>query len=110
MKMYVNFQPDVESAIRAEAERLGIPMSDVVRSCVEEVLLSRDRTKIGVTTARLIRDGLSNDDVLAGVRREHGPHASSLASVAWYRSSLRRGDSTVLGQRQARRLKDRSGA
>ncbi len=102
MRLNVRFDPDVEAAIVAESERSRRSMADVVRACVSEVLLVKHSEKIGTTTERLIREGLTNAEVLAGVRAEHGPDASSPDSVAWYRSRLRRDDPKILTEREAR--------
>lgn len=102
MRLNLRLEPDAWNAVSAEADRLGVTMADVVRSCVYDVLLGRQKEKIGTTTERLIREGLTNAEVLAGVRAEHGPDASSPDSVAWYRSRLRRDDPTVLTEREAR--------
>lgn len=102
MRLNVRFETDIETAIAAEAERTGSSMAEVVRACVCEVLLVRRGEKIGTMTERLIREGLTNAEVLERVREVHGQEASSKDSVAWYRSRLRRDDPTVLTEREAR--------
>lgn len=102
MRLTVRLETEALEAIREEAERLGVTNTDVVRSCIYEVLLNKKKEKVGVTTERLIRQGLLNEEVLEGVRKMHGPDASSKDSVAWYRARLRRDDSSVLTEREAR--------
>ena len=83
IRLNVRFDADTEAAIAAESERTRASMADVARSCVCEVLLGQKSEKIGITTESLIREGLLNAEVLAGVREIHGENASSTDSVAW---------------------------
>ncbi len=102
MRLTVRLEKDAHDAITAEAERRGVTNADVVRACIYEVLVGQQKEKIGVLTQRLIRDGLTNAEVLSGVREVHGEDASSKDSVAWHRSRMRRTDPTVLTEREAR--------
>ena len=119
MLINVKFQPEVFAAIRDEADRLGVSMAAVVRASVcgtlkipndppirtARRLSALESERIGATAERLIRDGFSNAEVLAGIRAAHGPSASSPASVAWYRNKLRRRGDNVPTNTQVRRAK-----
>lgn len=74
----------------------GKGLSDVARDAITEYLLTQHwgRT-IGDLAMRLIKKGMTNAEVLKEVRSNF-PHAkTSSASVAWYRSKLRKEDSSV---------------
>lgn len=102
MRLNLRFEAEAERAIEAEAKRLRISQADVVRSCVYDVLLGKKKEKIRTTAERLLKQGLTNDEVLEGIRKQHGEQASSKDSVAWYRSRLRKVDPSVLSEREAR--------
>lgn len=102
MRLNLRFEAEAERAIEAEAKRLRVSQADVVRACVYDVLLGRKKEKIRTTAERLLREGLTNAEVLEGIRAEHGEEASSMDSVAWYRSRLRKVEPAVMTEREAR--------
>ena len=57
---------------------------------------------VGELAKRELRKGKSNAEVLEIVRKEHPGASTSLGSISWYRSKLRRTDASVPTDRQAR--------
>ena len=58
---------------------------------------------IGDLAKRLIRHGYLNEEVVEAITRDHPQANTSRASVAWYRSQLRKTESDVPTQTEVRR-------
>lgn len=87
------------------AEDMGASVSEAVREAVATYLMENYwRESIGGAARKAILDGASNDETLSQVRKKFPHAATSVASIAWYRSKLRKelGDAKVLTDRQAR--------
>jgi len=54
------------------------------------------------TAERLLREGLTNAEVLEVIREAHGEDASSMDSVAGHSSRLRKVELAVMTEREAR--------
>ena len=101
-RLTITLEEDQYIAIGEIAEDQRKGLSDVVRDAVAAYLEEHWEETIGRTAERAILDGKSNREAL-DIVREKFPHArTSPASVAWYRSKLRRGDPTVPSDAQAR--------
>lgn len=65
--------------------------------------MSEDKKTIGSVAIAAIKDGKSNEEALEAVKAEFPEAKTSLASINWYRNTLRaNGDKTV---KTARELK-----
>ena len=66
------------------------------------------KESVGGVAKKAILKGATNDEALAAVKIEFPSAATSLASIAWYRSKLRKelGESKVPTDRQARSVKE----
>jgi len=65
--------------------------------------MSEDKNTIGRIAEQALRDGLSNDDVLAAVKKAFPESNTSMASVNWYRNKLRSDGEDVKTSRQIRK-------
>jgi hypothetical protein len=105
-KVAIALPEDVENLIRERAEARGWTFSEEARALLYAALGSdKAQERIADTTERLIREGLTNAQVLEEVRRVHGPDRGSENTVAWYRSQLRKTDPSVISYAEARRDK-----
>lgn len=87
------------------AEDRGISVGEAVREAVISYLMKNYWGQtIGAVAEKALRDGLSNERALAEVKKQFPHAATSTASIAWYRSQLRRdkGGEKIPTDRQAR--------
>lgn len=99
----MNLPDDLEAILRERAEARGWNFSDEIRSLLYAGIGSDHRQeKIADTTERAIREGMTNAQVLEEVRRVHGQDRGSENTVAYYRSMLRKTDSSIMSDAQAR--------
>lgn len=54
-----------------------------------------------------LREGLTNEEVLEKVLEDHPGASTSLASINWYRSKLRRDGEDVKTQRELKKCRQR---
>ncbi|MBA4227703.1 MAG: hypothetical protein C0456_13830 [Hyphomonas sp.] len=107
VRLTIGLPSDVHLALEEMSEELSRPIADLVRDAILEHLASDRWTGIGETAEALLRNGLTNEEVLAEVRRRFPKANTSAASVAWYRSNLRKRDDAVPTDAQARRNRER---
>jgi hypothetical protein len=87
------------------AEDRGISVGEAVREAVVSYLMKNYwKETIGAVAEKAIRAGCSNERALTEVKKQFPHAATSTASIAWYRSQLRRekGGAGILTDRQAR--------
>ena len=102
-KIAVNLPDDLEALLRERAAAKGWNFSDEIRSLLYQALGTDQRQeKIAETTERAIREGMTNAQVLAEIRRVHGEDRGSENTVAFYRSKLRKEDPSIMSDAQAR--------
>ncbi|MEM7120549.1 MAG: ribbon-helix-helix protein, CopG family [Pseudomonadota bacterium] len=102
-RITVTLPEDVYDALTAEAEESQRKLSDLVRDAVTQ-LLSGDRWRsIGDVAEEYIREGLTNAEVLEAVRERFPEARTSMQSVAFYRSRLRKAGENVMSDAEARR-------
>lgn len=65
--------------------------------------MSEEKLTIGRVAETSLRDGLSNDEVLAAVKKAFPDSNTSMASVNWYRNKLRSEGEDVKTSRQIRK-------
>lgn len=107
VRLTIGLPSDVHLALEEMSEEVSRPIADLVRDAILEHLAAGRWVGIGDTAGTLLRNGLTNEEVLAEVRRRFPKANTSAASVAWYRSDLRKRDETVPTDAQARRAKER---
>ena len=93
-RMNLSLPDDLHEAVEARATDERRALGDVIRDILREQLLGPDAEPavrgVGDLARRLIRDGLPNEAVLQRVLEEYPDASTSLDSVSWYRSALRR--------------------
>ena len=92
------------------AEFTGGTMSDVLREAISQYLFNGSWSKIGGVAEKAILDGKTNGEVLEDVLARFPDAATTLGSISWYRSKLRkdRGDDEVKTDAAIKRLRERS--
>ena len=91
------------------AEFTGGTMSDVLREAISQYLFNGSWSKIGGVAEKAILDGKTNGEVLEDVLARFPDAATTLGSISWYRSKLRkdRGDDEVKTDAAIKRLRER---
>jgi len=85
------------------AEDMNTTVSEAVREAVATYLMEHYwKETIGEVAKRAISDGATNEEVLAAVKDKFPHSATSMASVSWYRSKLRKDDPSIPTDREAR--------
>lgn len=102
-RITVTLEEDQYVGLEEVAADTGKSLSDAARDAINHYLLGEHwKATIGEVARSAILDGKTNAAALELVRAKF-PHAkSSPASVAWYRSQLRKEDPTVFTDAQAR--------
>ena len=90
-RMSISLGAELYAALAKEAEKVDRSLADVARDKLRESLLGIGRQEtIGEMAERLIRQGLSNGEVLTAIQTERPDAKTTDASIRWYRSSLRK--------------------
>ena len=102
-RISVSLTDDLYIGLEELAEDRGIGVSDAAREAISSYLLTEHWGQtIGSLAEAEINKGLTNEEVLKAVTTSF-PHAKTTReSIAWYRSRMRRRDSTVPTDREAR--------
>lgn len=78
-------------------------VSEAVREAVATFLMEHYwKDTIGAVAEKAIIDGKSNEGTLAAVKENFPQAATSMASISWYRSKLRKERPDIPTDRQAR--------
>ena len=91
------------------AEDMQTSISEAVREAVATYLMENYwKGTIGGAARKAILAGATNDQALSRVKEEFPSAATSIASIVWYRSKLRKelGEAKVPTDRQARSAKE----
>ncbi len=90
-RITVSFYEDQYLGVAEVAEDMNASLSDAVREIVTRYLAeNRWKGTIGSLAEKELRAGKTNQDTLNVVKRRFPEANTTLASVAWYRSKLRR--------------------
>ena len=82
---------------------MNATVSEAVREAVATFLMEHYwKDTIGAVAEKAIVGGASNEGALNAVKEKFPEAATSMASISWYRSKLRRERSNILTDRQAR--------
>ncbi len=85
------------------AEDMNTTVSEAVRESVATYLIEHYwKETIGEAAKRAITEGATNEETLNAVKEKFPQAATSLASVSWYRSKLRKDDPNIPTDREAR--------
>ena len=112
-RMNLSLPDDLHQAVEARATDERRSLGDVIRDILRDHLLGPDAEPavqgVGDLARRLIREGLPNAEVLERVLAEYPGASTSMDSVSWYRSALRRDGEEVPTSLEAERRMAREG-
>lgn len=102
-RITVTLEEDQYVGLEEVAADTGKSLSDAARDAINHYLLGEHwKETIGEMAKKSIRDGMTNAEALEAVRKRF-PHArTTAASIAWYRSQMRKEDPHVPTDAQAR--------
>jgi|SRR5882724_6455971 len=90
-RLTVTIPEEYVAGLEDLAEDMGASVSEAVREAVASYLMENYwKETIGSAARTALLAGASNDDALSAVRQKFPNASTSLASIAWYRSKLRR--------------------
>ena len=101
-RVTVTLPPELVDALHDMAEDARVSVSEAVREALHHYLFSERWKSIGDVARREIEEGRTNVEVLEIVKKQFPGASTSLGSVSWYRSKLRRTNQSVPTDRQAR--------
>lgn len=101
-RVTVTLPQELVDALNDMAEDGRISVSEAVREALNHYLFDERWKSIGQLAESELRAGKTNREVLEAVRQKFRGASTSLGSISWYRSKLRRDDQTVPTDRQAR--------
>lgn len=101
-RVTVTLPQELVDALHDIAEDTRVSISEAFREALNFYLLTERWKTVGDTARREIEAGKTNDEVLEIVRKKFPGASTSLGSISWYRSKLRREDPKVPTDRQAR--------
>lgn len=102
-RITVTLDDDLYSTLQDMAEEEGRGLSDLVRDALGAYVAKEWPTTIKETAEAGIRRGLSNQQTLALVLENHADARTSLDSIAWYRSQMRKVEPSIFTDARARR-------
>ncbi len=102
-RITVTLEADQYVGLEEVAADRGVSLSDAAREAINAYLLGEHwRATVGEVARRAIAAGKTNAEALELVR-DRFPHAKTTpASIAWYRSQMRKEDPLVKTDAQAR--------
>lgn len=92
-RISVSIREDQYLGLEEAAEDMGISLSDAAREAINTFLLKEyfgGPGRIGETAEQAIIRGLTNREALELVKAKFPHAATSIDSIAWYRSQLRK--------------------
>lgn len=104
-KMNLTLEDDLHQVLAAEAEDTRRSLADVIRDRLRESVLGGSKAEakgVGGLAVKLLSKGYTNERVLEEVQKAFPQAKTSLSSISWYRSDMRRRGVKVLSQIEAR--------
>ncbi|MFT4147066.1 MAG: ribbon-helix-helix protein, CopG family [Mobilitalea sp.] len=101
-RLAVSLPEDLFELVEKEAADRGLTYNDVIRDALTQHYLGRRHRTIGEVAFGSIRDGATNQQALAYVRKLFPETNASSASIAWYRMTLRKQGENVPTDLEAR--------
>jgi Arc/MetJ-type ribon-helix-helix transcriptional regulator len=90
-RLTITIPEEFVAGLEDMAEDMGSSVSEAVREAVATYLMEHYwKETIGGAARSAILAGASNDEALVAVRKKFPRSATSLASIAWYRTKLRK--------------------
>jgi Arc/MetJ-type ribon-helix-helix transcriptional regulator len=90
-RLTITIPEEYVAGLEDMAEDMGASVSEAVREAVATYLMEHYwKETIGGAARSAILAGASNDEALVAVRKKFPRSATSLASIAWYRTKLRK--------------------
>lgn len=113
-RITVSIREDQYLGLEEVAEDMGLGLSDAAREVINYYLLGQHwQGTIGEEAEKAIRRGLTNREALELVRAKFPHGATSIDSIAWYRSRLRKSadpnDANIPTDREARAKRGETG-
>ena len=102
-RVTVTLPQELVDALQDMAEDSRASISEAVREALNHYLFTERWPSIGKVAGDEIKRGKSNQEVLELVQKRFRGASTSLGSISWYRSKLRRQDPSVPTDRQARK-------
>lgn len=105
-RLTVTLPEEYVAGLEDAAGDMNATVSEAVREAVATFLMKHYwRETIGKVAEQAIGDGASNEDALKAVKKKFPQAATSMASISWYRSKLRKEKPNILTDREAREKK-----
>lgn len=105
-RLTVTLPEEYVAGLEDVAGDMNTTVSEAVREAVATYLLEHYwKETISAVAEKAIIDGASNEDALKAVKKKFPQAATSMASISWYRSKLRKERPDILTDRQARERK-----
>lgn len=109
-RMNVTIPEELVAGLEDVASLQGSTVSDVVREVVTEFLFGGHWRGIGDVATQAIVNGATNEEALDAVFKEHPGAATTLRSISWYRSKLKKErPNDILSDAEIRRKRERVG-
>ncbi len=105
-RLSVTLPDEFVAGLEDAAEDMQVSLAEAIRHAVATYLIEHYWNKtIGQTAEEAIRAGATNEEALQAVKALFPDAATSMESISWYRSKLRKEDDTIPTDRQARERK-----
>ena len=105
-RLTVTLPEEYVAGLEDVADDMNTNVSEAVREAVATFLMEHYwKETIGEAAKAAILGGATNHDALAAVKKRYPQAATSMASISWYRSRLRKDHPNLLTDRQARKKK-----
>ncbi len=109
-RLTITLPQEYVAGLEDVADDMNTTVSEAVREAVATYLMEHYRKgTIGEVAKAAILGGATNDDALRAVKKKFPQAATSMGSIAWYRSKLRKDHPDLLTDRQAREKKGEKG-
>lgn len=107
-RITVTIPEELVEGLEDAASVAGSSVSDVVREAVSRFLFEGHWLGVADVAERVIlKEGGTNEEALEAVFKAHPGAATTLRSISWYRSRLRKDHPGVLTDAEVRRKRER---
>lgn len=109
-RLTIMIPQDLHEGLEDMAETNGGSVGEAVREAVQVYLMEHFWVGVGGTAEMAILGGKTNEEVLAEVRKRYPAAATTLRSISWYRSRLRKlkGEGKVPTDAGVKRMRERN--
>lgn len=106
-RITVTIPQELVEGLEDAASVAGSSVSDVVREAVSRFLFEGHWKGVAEVAEGVLLDGGTNDEALDAILRAHPGAATTLRSISWYRSRLRKDHPQVLTDAEVKRARER---